>query len=183
MGWSYLRNKSLRMDFRHSLWLKIMDANLYVESCDQSPTMKSNCFLEFSPIMESGILDLEAYPPIYLYMYEIYIYIYIIIFNDILIPPPKPPHPMPHHPTQFWQRPNHPMPHHPNPNLAAAKQEFGSCQSPVWRLPSCQTRVWQLRNPRVAAAKPEFDSCQTRCRRLPSCQARVRQLPHDVGPR
>ena len=54
MGWSYLRNKSLPMDFRHALWLEIMDANLYVESCDQSPTVKSNFFLELHPIMESG---------------------------------------------------------------------------------------------------------------------------------
>lgn len=156
MGWSYLRNKLICMGFRHTLWLKSMDANLYVESCDRSPAMKSNCFLEFSPIMESDILELEAY----LYMYAVCIYIYIerIIFNDILIPPPKPLHHMPHHPTQSWQL--------PSKSLADDNPRCVGCQAAKPEFGSCETRECQLPNQSLAAAKPRFWW-------MPSCQASV----------
>jgi hypothetical protein len=86
--------------------------------------------------------------------------------------------------------------HCANLSLAAAKPEFGNCQTRVWQLPrslataklgfgSCQ-RVWQLPNPILAAAK-EFGNCQTRfwqppnpSLELPNGLTRVWQLPKPI---
>ena len=147
---SYLRKKTLRKDIRHSLWLKVLHANLYVESFNQSPTMKSSCFLEFSSIMESAILDLEAYPPICLYVY-IYSYSMRSSYSHPNLPPPCP-------------SPNSVLaaakpPHAPSPNsvLAAAEPEFGS-QLPIPSVAAAKLPA----KPDVGgcpAAKPELGSC------------------------